>query len=111
IRPMLRWEKYPPTEGVKWVVYDLKVYREEKGAPGRLLEEKAALAEPNFQFQKELDPCAKYFWSVRARFRIEGRDQATEWGVVQIPGRDRWVPVVPDPAYYRFQTPCGKDRS
>ncbi|MBI3553574.1 MAG: hypothetical protein HY077_13845 [Elusimicrobia bacterium] len=122
-RPQLRWEDFPPRDEaglpiaepalakVKWVVYDVKVYREENGSPGALVEEKSGIAEPRHQFQKELAPCARYFWSVRARFLLEGREEATEWGVVASPGRDRWVPVTPDPGYFRFQTPCGKPRS
>ncbi len=105
-KPMMRWEAYPPRDDAKWVVYDLKVYLSENGAPGRLIDEADSLPFPRYQFQKALASCAKYFWTVRARFRVAGREEATEWGAVQIPGRDRWVPVVPDPAYYRFETPC-----
>lgn len=118
-QPELRWEAFPPRdkEGVavadatlsraKWVVYDLKLWHEENGAPDALAEEHGGLAEPRYQFQSPLDACAKYFWTVRARFTLDGREQATEWGVIETTDRPRWVPVVPDPDYYRFQTPCG----
>jgi hypothetical protein len=118
-RPELRWEAFPPRDqaGVavadatlsraKWIVYDVKLWREENGAPGALVEEHSGLPEPRYQFQNPLENCAKYFWTVRARFTLDGREQATEWGVIQTADRPRWVNVVPDPDYYRFQTPCG----
>jgi hypothetical protein len=121
-RPMLAWEAFPPRDAsgfnipdetmrkVKWVVYDLKVYAEDNGSPGRLVEDQRGLAEPHFQFQSPLTPCAKYFWSVRARFQLEGREEATEWGVIATAGRDRWVPVVPDPGFYRFEIPCDQTK-
>ncbi len=117
-QPELRWEAFPPRDkdGVavadaalaraKWIVYDLKLWREDNGAPGALAEEHKGLPEPRYQFQSPLAACTKFFWTVRARFTLEGTEQATEWGVIQTEGRPRWVPVVPDPGYYRFQTPC-----
>jgi hypothetical protein len=105
-RPSLSWEAFQPPAGGNWVVYDLRLYKSENDSPGRVTLEENGLPFPRYQFQKGLEPCAKYFWTVRARFRVSGREEATEWGVVRTPGRDRWVPVVPDPAYYRLSTPC-----
>lgn len=39
----------------------------------------SALVNPRHRIDKSLAPCTKYFWTVRARFRIDGQLRLTEW--------------------------------
>jgi hypothetical protein len=41
--------------------------------------ERRGLAEPAHRPDLALDPCARHFWSVRARFRAGGRTRVSEW--------------------------------
>ena len=70
------------------------------------------LVEPRHQFEQSLAPCTKYFWTVRADFRIDGRPRLTEWanlhGQPWRMRRHRGVERGGSPAHYYlpFQTHC-----
>jgi len=73
------------------VTYDLRLFRGAvlgKGAialpsyrllrPEALIFNEMGLTKPSYQMP-ELEPCTVYFWTVRARYLLDGRPQATEW--------------------------------
>jgi len=85
--------------------------------PGQLLLERMDLMQPKLQLPSPLESCHTYFWTVRARFRLEGFPRITEWmsmhnasGGIVGPWRFRrgervwnaWNPVL---TYAAFVTP------
>lgn len=119
------------------VGYDLQIWRTAGGYPDRLVYERTGLPVPTRTFTKKIDersasgelttntlvmhaaehrlestlePSTDYFWSVRARFKVNGRTRVTRWSSSRIPNQ----PSVPDPCEadhvtlmhsYRFRTP------
>lgn len=47
--------------------------------PGKELLHLSDLAEPVFNLPAALESCQAYFWTVRARFRLDGFPRVTEW--------------------------------
>ncbi|MCX7891449.1 MAG: hypothetical protein N2544_03640 [Burkholderiales bacterium] len=90
VQPLLAWEAFPRDfDGlapgrVTDVVYDLRVFRSEPAGPvfttGAMVYERTGLAAPEHRVADPLMACARYTWTVRARFRLDGQPRATEWG-------------------------------
>ena len=132
VQPTLRWESFPrpndragdraATQGrIHQVTYELRIFKAQRipfretwgpggylayvgFLPGEEVYVREALLEPFHKLEKPLEPSAWYFWTVRARFKIDGHLRVTEWGVA-LPEIARRLPQVPNPFYYRFQTP------
>ncbi len=126
LRPTLRWESFPRREDleadregvlrrVNAVTYDLKIWkamegyqsrriqRQEIAAPGELVYSRTGLPGPSHRVETPLEPSTQYFWTVRARFKINGRSRVTEWGeLIIVPGLPFDPKIV---SYYRFETP------
>ncbi len=129
-QPTLRWESFPRPQdlkednalsSIKNVTYDLKIWRSEGNYPAVLICSKQGLHEPRYKLEEPLEPCSRYFWTIRARFEIEGKGRVTEWGVsiMGIPqdmdamlisshAFGRRSPIVPNRDLYRFKAPCPK---
>ena len=121
VQPTLRWEAYPrpqdrgaDREGVlariRNVTYDLKIWRAEKETPGEVVYTRQGLPEPWHRLERPLEPATKYFWTVRARFELDGDPRVIEWGTIRDPAAPasrplQRSPLIPDPAHYRFKTP------
>jgi hypothetical protein len=93
---MLAWEERPAADedsaaplrsGAKVddVVYDLRIWKAVDEAPGPLVYERKDLARPQHQVEAALDSGSTYFWSVRMRYRVDGRPRATLWGAANVP--------------------------
>ena len=136
LQPTLRWESFPrpqdlieDKEGMLYlmrnVTYDLKIWSAEGDYPYAIIYSKQGLREAYYKLKEPFEPCSKYFWTIRARFEIEGKVRVTEWGISQrkfshqicpridiginsSPALGRRSPIVPNPALYRFKTPCPK---
>jgi len=137
LQPLLRWEPFPTPEdkelyreevfeSIKNIRYDLRIWLSDNDSPGLLLYSEAGLPEPQFKLQKPLLYCSKYFWSVRARFEVEGKTRVMDWGAstgglpeyyLEKKGYRRLyggegnlfigrLPFVPNPNLYRFKTSC-----
>lgn len=123
LQPVLRWETFPPEQvrsdaeqisKIRNITYDLKVWLSENNSPSSLLYSRKGLPEPRYEIEEPLLLCARYFWTVRARFLVDGKERVSEWGISARPplkevyGDDfiRRSPVVPPPNLYRFETPC-----
>jgi hypothetical protein len=133
LQPVLRWETYPPKAmqpaaeqmgRIHDVTYDLNIWRSENESPSSIIYSRRGLPEAQHKMEEALQPCEGYFWTVRARFRVDGKERVSEWGVSARPWvwRDpsklygptsvsydemvRMSPVVPHPNLYRFETPC-----
>lgn len=122
LQPTLSWEAFPrpidlavDKEGVQGrvsnVTYDLRIWRADEESPreypAEIVYERRGLREPWHTIEQPLKPSFMYFWSIRARFELDGQPRVTQWGVTEHPqcsqlGR---LPIVPNPLHYRFRTP------
>ena len=121
LQPALEWEAFPglgfpevDTEGVlsriRRVSYDLRVWRADNNdLPDDLVYLRHALPTPQHKLEEPLEPSTKYFWTVRARFELDGQTRVTPWAVNR--RRKGYSPDhldrVTNPFYYRFETPPG----
>lgn len=121
LRPVLRWESFPTRQdreasGDEWiarirnVAYDLKIYLAGGDYPAEAVYERRAIPEPFHRLEKPLRASTKYFWTVRARFELDGQTRLTQWGVVWPPrhptrGGAHRLARIPSPFYFRFATP------
>lgn len=113
LRPTLRWEAFPRKTDiavapedmarVRNVRYDLLVAREENLAPGDVAYRREDLPSAEHALEINLQSNTRYFWTVRARFELDGRTRLTEWSSTHFATRDRIT--APSCASYRFRTP------
>ena len=151
IQPTLRWETFPRdydlinTEGrsqqITDVRYELRIFNtttEPSGQHNTLIPFKQVydarnVSIPYHKIENELEICTNYFWTVRARFKLDGHVRVTEWagafdalGANERPWNLRhglhaytypfipWMPSIaegPEWYYYPFRTPCDSEKS
>ena len=110
LNPSLAWEAFPRAldrdiaARVSDVAYDLRVWEEEDCARRMLVYERTRLPAPEHRLQQALAADKRYFWSVRARFRIDGQPAATPWSHFA-PGTACERSEIRDERYHRFLTP------
>jgi hypothetical protein len=75
LQPTLQWETFKG----KNVTYDLMIWRAAGLNPGNLVYSRGHLLEPIHTLEITLDADAHYFWTVRARFTVDGKTRVTEW--------------------------------
>lgn len=126
LQPTFRWETFPRPHDfkadkqgmlsrIKNVTYDLKIWRSENNSLSQVIYNRLGLPTPSHKIEIPLEPCAKYFWTIRARFELDSQVRVTEWGNSQSGEwqgevyfiTPRW-PGIPNPLLYRFKTPCPK---
>jgi hypothetical protein len=119
LTPPLSWEAFPrpfdmPVGGYTNITYDVRMYASSvlKGfavEPETLLQEATGLVAPNYSLATPLQPCSRHFWSVRARFTLNGARRVTEWsGAYYTAGGE----VAPSQRYfYPFRTPGSGDNA
>ena len=124
LQPLLRWEPVPrprdleSTERdkaarIRDVRYDLKVWEAPDGQPARLAIDVAGLSAPEYRADPPLKPGTRHFWTFRARYRLDGTEQATRWAYSSVPANGPGMPAggscdleeIPATNYYRFETP------
>ena len=141
LQPTLLWEPVPRPEDheadkegvlkrIRNVAYDLKILRALDNYPIELIYARQGLPEPSHSIEEPLEPSTKYFWTIRARFELDGHSRVIAWGgwLTHRGGAetdwDRLTPhgsgrkkssykslnswrqaLVPNPFYYRFKTP------
>ena len=101
-QPVLRWELFPrpadlrsDTNGVfaqfKSITYDLRIWQgqDEHQITKDVAYAREALPNPFHQVETPLPRRSWYFWSVRARFELNGQTRVTEWSHLQSPGLAR----------------------
>lgn len=114
VRPTLRWQAFPrdsdraaaPAEMARVgnVRYDLLVAREANMAPAEIVYRRENLPSPEHALAVALQPDTRYFWTVRARFELDGRTRVTEWGSTHFVARETLT--APSRFSYRFRTPA-----
>ena len=120
LQPVMRWESFPGTADlavapaemarVSNVTYDLVIAAERNDSPARLVYRREKIAANFHKLDVPLEPDRRYFWSVRARFDLDGRFHVTEWArTIWDLGRARasWEAsdvISPHALSYRFST-------
>ena len=137
LQPTLRWEVFPWPHDLKTseaqkqitdVTYELKIFRATPASwfngpvlvSGDQIYLRRGLSTPYHQLEQPLEPGANYFWTVRARFKLDSRYRVTEWAGLYPDLWDPWILRRPhserpgvarigNPGsswfYYRFKTP------
>lgn len=132
LQPVLKWESFPRgidkeagkdglLSRITDVSYDLKIMKVEDDFPVELVYARQRLSDPYQMVEIPLEPSTKFFWTVRARFKLDGQERVTRWSFSRRPWIQRvgpgpygeWFPVdpcglsnyIPNPNYFRFITP------
>ena len=88
---------------VKNVCYDLILALERNSVPYEVVYRREGLPTPEHKVEIKLRSKTCYFWTVRARFEMDGRQRVTEWSSTHFNIRDRHTP--PTSSSYLFKTP------
>lgn len=109
-QPTLRWESFPREQDrreapgdmgrVQHVRYDLAISRAQSLGSGPLAYARERLASPEHRLEQPL-AAGRYFWTVRARFELDGRERVSEWAATSGTARDPGE-AVPNAFSYRF---------
>jgi hypothetical protein len=113
LQPTLRWQAFPRAQDlaaaprdmarVQNVRYDVVIARSQDLAPAEIVYRREALSRPEHTLEAPLAAGTEYFWTVRARFELDGRERVTSWGCTEHEHGERWT--VPSRFSYRFRTP------
>jgi len=90
VKPTLQWKSFPTAKDIKAdksvdlsrtseVTYDLKIWRAENPPNEDIIYSRTQLEKSSHKIESRLIPLTRYFWSVRVRFKVEGRDVETNW--------------------------------
>ena len=111
LSPLLSWQGFPresdisvapqDMKRVKSVRYELVVGTGGNGETPDVFYHVEGLAETSHRVPMRLEPDARYFWSVRARFDLDGRRRVTDWATYCPFGSQ----LVVGGSIYRFYTP------
>lgn len=112
-RPTFRWEAFPRASDLKVapeemarvsnVRYDLVVAEESNMNPGKVVYRRYGLTSASHALGVTLKGGTRYFWTVRARFELDGRERVTEWSSTHYIARQGMT--APSRYSYRFRTP------
>ncbi len=89
------------------LVYDVQVLY----ASGGGVLERDGLSGCEYRVEAPLEPSRAYAWTVRARFRWEGRRRRTEWSRLSDPGERLAVLEGPPSRSLPFRTPAAEKSS
>ena len=134
LQPTFRWEPFSGSQDyeankavalgrISNVTYDIKIWR----PPAELVYAREGLPEPSHTLEEPLAPRTFYYWTVRARFELDGHPRVTDWGRWKSPKNSlktyverTWGPNSPEvkvvrhgdrqvlvvnPMFFPFQTP------
>lgn len=111
LSPLLSWQGFPresdislapqDMKRVKNVRYELVVGTGGNGETPDVFYHVAGLNEISHRIPMRLEPDTRYFWSVRARFDLDGRRRVTDWATYCPFGSQ----LVVGGSIYRFYTP------
>lgn len=117
LQPELHWKPFSLSESLAedsgWaegqhIRYDMKVWHADTNdLPLELVYARQGLSKPHHHIETPLQAATTYFWTVRARFDLNGQTRVTPWTVTQI--RNEYAPStldrVTNPFYFKFTTP------
>lgn len=113
LQPTMRWQPFSPSlytneegtdpaETFEDVTYEVRIWRTIAGEQKRLAYGRRDLKTPEHRLETPLLPDTRYFWSVRAHFKLNGHPRTTEWSLAGYALLDT---VVPNASCLRFKTP------
>jgi hypothetical protein len=87
VQPLLGWSAptaLAPNTGAAAAAaedprYDLRIFEEYDWGPGDLVYEREGLRGNEHRVESTLKPATMYFWTVRARYAVDGQPRATRW--------------------------------
>ena len=93
LQPTFRWQNFPRNDDpfvdkVQNVTYELRIWQPVPGSTGKLRYKRDGLELNSHTLEEPLEPSRQYYWSVRARFLIDGDLRVTEWGMAGLPLRN-----------------------
>ena len=113
VYPQLRWEAFPRSSDmeiapeemrqVKNVRYDLIIAEEHSSLPDEIIYQRHGLRSNTHTLEIPLEHKKSYFWTVRARFELDGQEHVTEWSSSNIHSPDQ--STVPSKWSYQFTFP------
>lgn len=79
----------------------------------RLAYQRSGLPQPEHALTYALEPHTRYYWTFRARYTLDERQQATRWAFSLAPATAAGMPAggtcdldeIPPTNYFRFMTP------
>lgn len=118
LTPTFIWEAFPrwfdmPMSDFADVSYDIRIFESRVhhslfvAEPSTLLREVTGLIEPRYSTLSALQPCHRYFWTIRARFDLHGIRRVTEWAGAYVTVGGEVPPSYE--YYYPFRTPSSSD--
>jgi hypothetical protein len=113
LQPTLRWEPFPDADArkddrdgrlsrIRDVTYDLQILGAEADYPTEVLYARSELPEASHKLETPLLPAGKYFWTIRARFTLDGITRVTPWARIRGSGSSDFV--VPSRYYFGLKT-------
>ena len=106
-------------EGIQDVNYEIQLFTAQHTNRGIVPEllggpiyNRNGLVEPRHRIEQSLNSCTKYFWTVRAHFRIDGQPKLTEWAnsygrLWELRRPTYRIPIrLPTDYYLPFRTHC-----
>lgn len=112
LHPVLSWQAFPRASDLSMapdlagriarVRYDLVIARERNSAPAGIVYRRDGLIATSHTVRSGLQPGGRYFWTVRARFDLDGRERVTEWATTNYRAQERTTS--PSSFSYRFKT-------
>lgn len=114
LQPTLHWQRFPRSSDIDVaphdmrrvtnVTYDLVIARGLPTAnPLEVVYRREGIRTNEHKVETPLAAESRFFWAVRARFELEGRERVTEWSTMNEFVRERFT--APSPVSYRFSTP------
>jgi hypothetical protein len=106
LQPTLQWQPFPGIEHklhsfnketasyesapfievderhVSDVRYDLKIWKASNRTRGNLVYERTGIEGTSHRIDEPLEPDTRYLWTIRARFRLDGKPRLTEWSMI-----------------------------
>ena len=90
LKPTLQWKSFPTAKDINEdksgdlsriceVTYDLRIWRAEDPPNEDIIYRRPQLKNASHKIESPLIPLTRYFWSVRVRFKLDGRDIETNW--------------------------------
>lgn len=117
LRPTLEWEPFPREKDINGdengmlnrideITYDLKIWKEQDFVQNEPLYTRQGIGSPKHKIEIILEQSKKYYWTFRARLRLDDQYRVTKWAHSRIPGGDTCnLNYIPTTNYYRFKTP------
>jgi hypothetical protein len=112
LQPTLRWEPFPKSKDkteqlgrISDVTYELKIWRVDDNSPVELVYNRKGLQNSSHKIERPLTPLTRYFWSVRAGFKLDGHYRQTRWSFSKKPNHPPCeYDHIPNDNYFRFYT-------